>query len=208
MPLYQATREITLEDAIPKASICEEMCRRVAEARGLARTMLPHRMSVREGVINAFHYGNKARPDKNPPRRDLTAEKRISQVLDEGTGFKLSDVPDGRSPRKMLILLVAGLFLMRLSWTSARWVFRQNGGAGNQWKSKKLARPREYIPNCPGGQTAHPNRSVKEQMSYITTAMPAKARAWTSGRSSLGDVARCCERLFAWLRMIKGKRFF
>ena len=71
-------------------------------------------MSVREGVINAFHYGNQERPEKRIHLAvDLTADKMIIHVLDEGAGFKLADVPDPLAEENLLSTSGRGIFLMR-----------------------------------------------------------------------------------------------
>ena len=88
--------EITLETQVESVNLAEEMCLRVAEAAGFGEDDCYRiGMSVREGVINAFHYGNQERPEKKIHLAlDITPEKMIIHVLDEGTGFVLADVPD------------------------------------------------------------------------------------------------------------------
>src|SRR6266436_1147887 len=88
--------EITLETQVESVNLAEEMCLRVAEAAGFGEDECYRiGMSVREGVINAFHYGNQERPDKKIHLAvDLGPEKLVIHVMDEGKGFKLSDVPD------------------------------------------------------------------------------------------------------------------
>jgi anti-sigma regulatory factor (Ser/Thr protein kinase) len=57
--------EVTLETQVESVNVAEEMCLRVAEAAGFGEDDCYRiGMSVREGVINAFHYGNKERPEK------------------------------------------------------------------------------------------------------------------------------------------------
>src|SRR5690242_20828842 len=57
--------EITLETQVESVNLAEEMCLRVAEAAGFGEDDCYRiGMSVREGVINAFHYGNQERPEK------------------------------------------------------------------------------------------------------------------------------------------------
>src|SRR6202158_966604 len=87
--------EITLETQVESVNLAEEMCLRVAEAAGFGEDECYRiGMSVREGVINAFHYGNQECPEKKIHLAvDLTADKMIIHVLDEGAGFKLADVP-------------------------------------------------------------------------------------------------------------------
>src|SRR5579863_5779578 len=50
--------EVTLETQVESVNLAEEMCLRVAEAAGFGEDdCYKIGMSVREGVINAFHYG-------------------------------------------------------------------------------------------------------------------------------------------------------
>ena len=57
--------EVVLDTQVESVNLAEEMCLRVAEAAGFDEEMCYRiGMSVREGVINAFHYGNQERPDK------------------------------------------------------------------------------------------------------------------------------------------------
>src|ERR1700681_5060203 len=87
--------EITLETQVESVNLAEEMCLRVAEAAGFGEDDCYRiGMSVREGVINAFHYGNQERPEKKIHLAvDLTPDKMIIRVLVEGTGFNRSAVP-------------------------------------------------------------------------------------------------------------------
>jgi serine/threonine-protein kinase RsbW len=71
-------------------------------------------MSVREGVINAFHYGNSERREKKIHLAfELTPEKMVIHVLDEGRGFDLAEVADPLAEENLLKTSGRGLFLMR-----------------------------------------------------------------------------------------------
>jgi anti-sigma regulatory factor (Ser/Thr protein kinase) len=124
--------EMTLETQVESVNLAEEMCLRVAEAAGFGEDDCYRiGMSVREGVINAFHYGNKERPDKKIHLAvDLTADKMIIHVLDEGPGFKLWDILDARIHGRV------------------RRGFRQNGRRGNR-DVKETAGPGECFPEWP-----------------------------------------------------------
>ena len=87
-------------------------------------------MSVREGVINAFHYGNQERPDKKIHLAlDITSEKLVIRVMDEGKGFKLSDVPDPLAEENILSTSGRGIFLMRAFMDEFNVVSGSTGGA-------------------------------------------------------------------------------
>ena len=84
--------EVTLDTHVESVNVAEEMCLRVAESAGFGEDDCYRiGMSVREGVINAFHYGNQEKPDKKIHLAvDITPDKMIIHVLDEGKGFDLS----------------------------------------------------------------------------------------------------------------------
>src|SRR5437899_9584866 len=104
MTLETKHLEITLETQVESVNLAEEMCLRVAEAAGFGEDDCYRiGMSVREGVINAFHYGNQERPEmKIHLAVDLTAEKMIIHVLDEGGSFRLTHVPDPLAKENLL----------------------------------------------------------------------------------------------------------
>jgi serine/threonine-protein kinase RsbW len=107
--------EVVLDTQVESVNLAEEMCLRVAQAAGFDEEMCYRiGMSVREGVINAFHYGNQERPDKKIHLAvDLTPEKLVIHVMDEGKGFKLTDVPDPLAEENILSTSGRGIFLMR-----------------------------------------------------------------------------------------------
>jgi serine/threonine-protein kinase RsbW len=123
--------EVTLETQVESVNLAEEMCLRVAEAAGFGEDdCYKIGMSVREGVINAFHYGNKERPEKKIHLAvDLTTDKMIIHVLDEGTGFSLADVPDPLAEENLLSTSGRGIFLMRAFMDEFDVVPGRTGGA-------------------------------------------------------------------------------
>src|SRR5881398_3984749 len=145
--------EITLETQVERVNLAEEMCLRVAEAAGFGEDDCYRiGMSVREGVINAFHYGNEERPEKKILLAvDLTAEKMIIHVLDEGIGFKLADVPDPLAEENLLSTSGRGIFLMRAFMDEFDVVPGRTGGA-EIVMSKKLPGPGENSENGKGGE--------------------------------------------------------
>src|SRR5689334_10363370 len=153
--------EITLETQVESVNLAEEMCLRVAEAAGFGEDDCYRiGMSVREGVINAFHYGNQERPEKKIHLAvDLTQDKMIIHVVDEGTGFKLSDVPDPLAEENLLSTSGRGIFLMRAFMDEFDVVSGKTGGA-EIVMSKKLPPPGSGSPNGQGGQNATPQKEA------------------------------------------------
>jgi serine/threonine-protein kinase RsbW len=107
--------EVTLDTHVESVNLAEEMCVRVAEAAGFSEDECYRiGMSVREGVINAFHYGNQEKPEKKIHLAiELTGERMIIHVLDEGKGFRLNDVPDPLAQENLLSTSGRGIFLMK-----------------------------------------------------------------------------------------------
>jgi serine/threonine-protein kinase RsbW len=123
--------EVILDTHVESVNLAEEMCLRVAEAVGFNEDECYRiGMSVREGVINAFHYGNQEKPSKKIHLAlDLTQEKMIIHVMDEGKGFKLSDVPDPLAEENLLSTSGRGIFLMRAFMDEFDVVPGRTGGA-------------------------------------------------------------------------------
>jgi serine/threonine-protein kinase RsbW len=123
--------EVTLRTDVESVNLAEEMCLRVAEAAGFGEEECYRiGMSVREGVINAFHYGNKERPEKKIYLAvDLTSEKMTIKVMDEGTGFQVEDVPDPCAQENLLSTSGRGIFLMRAFMDEFDVVRGRTGGA-------------------------------------------------------------------------------
>lgn len=123
--------EVTLETQVESVNLAEEMCLRVAESAGFGEDDCYRiGMSVREGVINAFHYGNQERPEKKIHLAvDLTPEKMIIRVMDEGKGFSLADVPDPLAEENLLSTSGRGIFLMRAFMDEFDVITAPNGGA-------------------------------------------------------------------------------
>src|SRR5260370_4633662 len=147
--------EVTLETQVESVNLAEEMCLRVAEAAGFGEDECYRiGMSVREGVINAFHYGNQERPDKKIYLAvDLTQDKMTIHVVDEGRGFNLRDVPDPLAEENLLSTSGRGIFFRRALIVEFYVVPRRTGGADIIISKKIPAPPNSQIsirdPNSP-----------------------------------------------------------
>lgn len=161
MATDQKHLEVTLETQVESVNLAEEMCLRVAEAAGFGEDdCYKIGMSVREGVINAFHYGNQERPEKKIHLAvDLTTEKMIIHVLDEGRGFSLTDVPDPLAEENLLSTSGRGIFLMRAFMDEFDVVSGRTGGA-EIVMAKKLPLPGDSGPNGQSGQNAAPQQGA------------------------------------------------
>ena len=107
--------EITLETLLDSVDLAESITMRLAENLGFGEEDI-HKigMSVREGVINAYNYGNQQdRRKKILMTVDLGADKMIIRVLDQGKGFNVTEVPDPLAEENLLRTSGRGLCLMR-----------------------------------------------------------------------------------------------
>ena len=154
--------EVVLDTHVESVNLAEEMCLRVAEAVGFNEDECYRiGMSVREGVINAFHYGNQEKPEKKIHLVvDLTREKMIIHVMDEGKGFRLEDVPDPLAEENLLSTSGRGIFLMRTFMDEFDVVSGRTGGA-EIIMSKKIPTPGSPSSNGNGGaSSAAPQQEV------------------------------------------------
>ncbi len=107
--------EVTLESLLDSVSLAEEMCTRIAGAAGFDDDdCFKIGMSVREGVINAYNYGSQKQRDKKIFLTfELTPEKLVIYVRDQGKGFRLEEVSDPLADENLLKSSGRGIFLMR-----------------------------------------------------------------------------------------------
>ena len=139
--------DVTLDTKVESVNTAEEMCLKVAEAAGFDEDDCYRiGMSVREGVINAFHYGNQERPEKKIYLKvDLTPDKLVIHVIDEGKGFRLEDVPNPLAEENLLSTSGRGIFLMRSFMDEFDVVPGRTGGA-EIIMSKKLPSGENHAP--------------------------------------------------------------
>jgi serine/threonine-protein kinase RsbW len=107
--------EVTLETLLESVDLAESIVMRIAEVSGFDEDDV-HRigMAVREGVINAYNYGNQHdRHKKIHIVVELEPDKMVVHVLDEGKGFELTEVPDPLAEENLLRTSGRGIFLMR-----------------------------------------------------------------------------------------------
>ena len=106
---------ITLETLLESVDLAESIVMRVSDAAGFSEDDC-HKigMSIREGVINAYNYGNgQDRRKKIFFTVEFEPEKMVVRILDEGKGFELSQVPDPLAEENLLRTSGRGIFLMK-----------------------------------------------------------------------------------------------
>src|ERR1700724_1977713 len=98
MPSKAQRIEIVLETMIESIALAEEVGMRVAAIAGFGEDdQYKIGLAVHEGVMNAFQYGNKQRRERKIHLIfEVHDEKLVIHVVDQGAGFRLSDVPDPR----------------------------------------------------------------------------------------------------------------
>lgn len=137
-----------METLLESVDLAEDITLRVADAAGFDEEQRYRiGMSVREAVINAYQYGNlQERERRIFLNFELTPEKLIIKVTDQGLGFSLDEVPDPLAEENLLKTSGRGLFLMR-SFMDEFAVNRPQGGGAEVVMAKRY-------PAAPGGAGA------------------------------------------------------
>jgi serine/threonine-protein kinase RsbW len=107
--------EVTLETLVESIDLAESIVKSVAEASGFDEDDT-HRigMAVREGVINAYNYGNSQdRQKKIVLTVEFEGEKMVVRIADEGPGFDLDQVPDPLAEENLLRTSGRGIFIIK-----------------------------------------------------------------------------------------------
>jgi serine/threonine-protein kinase RsbW len=123
--------EIVLETLIDSIALAEELGVRLAASAGFNDDdQYKIGLAVHEGVMNAFQYGNEERREKKiRVVFELMDEKMCVRVVDEGTGYRLEDIPDPRHDDNMLGHSGRGVLLMRAFMDEFEVLVGQSGGA-------------------------------------------------------------------------------
>jgi serine/threonine-protein kinase RsbW len=144
---------VTLETLLDSVDLAEDIVLRIADASGFGDEDC-HKigMSVREGVINAYKYGNqKSRNKKIHMTVELEPAKLVVRVCDEGPGFEMTEVPDPLAEENLLRTSGRGLFLMKAFMDEFVVQRGKNGGA-------KLVMAKRYPASPDGGNPGEPGK--------------------------------------------------
>lgn len=134
--------EIIFETLLESVDLAESVAMRVCEASGFEEEEV-HKigMAVREGVINAYNYGNQQdRSKKIRMTLELEPERMVVYVLDQGKGFELTEIPDPLAEENLLRTSGRGLFLMK-AFMDEFSIHRGPGGGAELVMVKKLPHP-------------------------------------------------------------------
>jgi serine/threonine-protein kinase RsbW len=107
--------EVMLDTQLESVDLAETIVKRVSEEAGFGEDEI-HRMgmAVREGVVNAYNYGNcQDRNKKITMIVEFEPERMLVHIVDQGCGFELADVPDPLAEENLLKTSGRGIFLMR-----------------------------------------------------------------------------------------------
>jgi len=143
MPPQPQRVELTLESVVESVDLAESVVKRIAEAAGFSEEDA-HKigMSVREGVINAYHYGSRHDPRKKIFLTvELEPNRIVVRLLDQGEGFEISEIPDPLAEENLLRTSGRGIFLMR-AFMDEFAVQRGPHGGAEVVMSKRLPAPR------------------------------------------------------------------
>jgi serine/threonine-protein kinase RsbW len=144
---------VTLETLLDSVDLAEDIVLRIADASGFGDEDC-HKigMSVREGVINAYKYGNqKSRNKKIHMTVELEPAKLVVRVCDEGPGFEMTEVPDPLAEENLLRTSGRGLFLMKAFMDEFAVQRGKNGGA-------ELVMAKRYPASPDGGNPGEPGK--------------------------------------------------
>ncbi|HEV3253643.1 MAG TPA: ATP-binding protein [Candidatus Acidoferrales bacterium] len=144
---------VTLETLLDSVDLAEDIVLRIADASGFGDEDC-HKigMSVREGVINAYKYGNqKSRNKKIHMTVELEPAKLVVRVCDEGPGFEMTEVPDPLAEENLLRTSGRGLFLMKAFMDEFAVQRGKNGGA-------ELVMAKRYPASRDGGNPGEPGK--------------------------------------------------
>jgi serine/threonine-protein kinase RsbW len=142
MPANAQRLEVTLDTLLESVDLAENIVKRVSEAAGFDEDDV-HRlgMAVREGVVNAYNYGNcQDRNKKITMIVEFEPERMLVHIVDQGSGFEVKEVPDCLAEENLLRTSGRGIFLMR-AFMDEFTVRRAPHGGAHVVLAKKLPRP-------------------------------------------------------------------
>jgi len=131
MPSKPQRIEVVLETLIESIALAEEMGTRMAAAAGFDEDdQYKIGLSVHEGVMNAFQYGNEQRRERKiHVIFELHEEKLVIHVVDQGKGFRIEEIPDPRNDENVLGDSGRGVLLMKAFMDEVAVLSSAAGGA-------------------------------------------------------------------------------
>jgi serine/threonine-protein kinase RsbW len=107
--------EVIIPNSLAAARKVEERIMRQVEATGFSpRCVFGIRLALEEAMVNAFKHGNRGDTSKRIfVSYDISPERVVVRVRDEGPGFDPCRVPDPTSPERVCLPSGRGIMLMR-----------------------------------------------------------------------------------------------
>jgi serine/threonine-protein kinase RsbW len=123
--------EVKLETAWQSIDLAQAITEQVAESAGFEGDDI-HKiaMSVREGVINALHYGNRMQRHKSIHMVFTFEPKRlVIRMIDEGQGFETERIEDPLAEENLMKTSGRGLLIVKAFMDEMHVGRGSNGGA-------------------------------------------------------------------------------
>jgi serine/threonine-protein kinase RsbW len=123
--------EVVLETIVESITLAEEVGVRVAAAAGFDEDdQYKIGLAVHEAVMNAYQYGNEQRRERKiHVAFEVMHEKLVIHVTDQGSGFRVEDVPDPRDDENVLGESGRGVLLMKAFMDEFTVLASEAGGA-------------------------------------------------------------------------------
>ncbi len=125
------TVEVTLETAWQTIDLAQAITEGVAESVGFEEDDI-HKiaMSVREGIINALHYGNRMQREKSVFLKFVfEPERLVIRMIDQGEGFEAKHVEDPLAEENLLKTSGRGLLIVQAFMDDMSVGHNSDGGA-------------------------------------------------------------------------------
>ena len=131
MPSQSQRLEVVMETLIESIALAEAMAVRMAAHAGFDEDdQYRIGLSVHEGVMNAFSYGNQQRRERKIRLIfEFDSGNLVIHVVDQGAGFHIEDVPDPRNDENVLGDSGRGVLLMKAFMDEVSVVSAPSGGA-------------------------------------------------------------------------------
>jgi len=107
--------QVIIPNSLTAARKVEEKIMRQVEAMGYSpRCVFGIRLALEEAMVNAFKHGNRGDESKRIfVSYEITPQRVVVRVRDEGPGFNPDRVPDPTSPDRICLPCGRGIMLMR-----------------------------------------------------------------------------------------------
>lgn len=119
--------QVGLRSADETEAFVRRLSKQLDKAGFSAEDVFAVGLAVQEAIINGLMHGNGGDPAKQVRiRYHLTDSYLLTEVEDEGSGFRPEDIPDPRDPKNLNRECGRGLFLMRNYMTWMRYNAKGN----------------------------------------------------------------------------------